>query len=194
MAIPTELINPLIALFDSVSIVVVVGSVAKAFEWFDKMVSDRSRQELTRWLTNVPGDAKLDSRATIFANLIDKVFGERALSFEFIMKSCGASLLAVLIVTFIFYRFGLVRSLLPSLRVWFGIAFMAASVANFIPDYFSLLISRTIVRLMARKSTPIRITLLLIADTAMTGIVAALGVYAVIVACRRVNITNPADV
>jgi hypothetical protein len=172
MDIPPQLVHSLIALFDGGSIVLVVTGVAKTFEWFDGMVSNTGRQALSNQLKNAPSDKRIDSWASIFPRLIDRIFGPNALSLRFFCRSCVASFQAVLLTSLVQAR------LLHARYIWFHAfrnveyVLLIAVAANFIPDYMSLVVSRMIVRLMERKRTPAQVSLLLILDTLLTGIVA----------------------
>jgi hypothetical protein len=148
----------------------VVTGVAKAFSWVDDGISDESRLGLTKWLKDVPGDDEIDTWASVFPNLIDRIFGERARSWKFFFRSCAASLLAVSSITLLTY----LTSDRENLTAYIGtggfleiVAILALS-ANCIPDYFSLLISRSIVKLMARHPKPLPVALLLISDIVIT--------------------------
>jgi len=176
MDIPPQLTHPLIALVDGGSIVAVVVGVAKAFEWFDGMVSDAGRQALSNQLKNAPSDERIDSWATVFPRLIDRIFGERALSWKFFFRSCMASYIAVLSLTFLYSRvhhqiFSLGSSApieAPTIIASVGATMLLASVMNVLPDYASLLVSRTIVRKMAIKPTASRILGFVILDTVLS--------------------------
>src|ERR1700733_2783974 len=85
---------------DGASVVAVAVGVAKAFDWFDGLISDDSRVALWLHMANVPSNESIDSWANVFPKLIDRVFGTRALSWKFILRSCFASLIAVTVVTF----------------------------------------------------------------------------------------------
>ena len=172
MDIPSQLTHSLIAVIDGGSIVGVVVGVAKAFEWFDGMVSDNGRQALNNLLRNAPFDERIGSWASIFPRLIDRIFGPNPLSLRFFGRSCLASSLAVLLMSLIQAR------LFHSRFAWFDnvrnveSVFLIAFVANFVPDYLSLTVSRMIVRLMERRSRPAQVLFLLMLDTLLTGIVA----------------------
>jgi len=164
-------------LIDGITIVGVITGVAKAFEWFDGMLSEKGRVALSLKLANVPEDHDIDSWAAIFPNLIDKIFGRKAFSFKFFLRSSVASFIALFLVKLIEAR--LTRTVLAD-------AFNVASVSdtalfglfcNCIPDYLSLLISRAIVRSMAKNPSAVRVSALLVADTLLTGLVAFIVVF-----------------
>lgn len=144
----------------------IVGGVERGFNWFDGLLNDDARAGLSKWLKNVPGDEQIDSWVGVFPHLIDRVFGPKALSWRFILRSWIASFIAFTIVLIFFLIF---VKLAPAAEATFepqyliGIAAMVF-VINFIPDYFSLLINRWVVRTMVERPTFLHILLLLILD------------------------------
>ncbi|HUA93765.1 MAG TPA: hypothetical protein VL991_14425 [Terracidiphilus sp.] len=176
------LLSPFLPILKGASFVAIVTGIAKGFEWVDGGLSLAGRQKLSRWLMNVPGEEELDTWAGVFPNLIDRVFGVRAVSWKFFWRSCVASIVAVAVVFTIFathYGFfwllqqtgvgGPVESLVRY--------FITALLLNCVPDYFSVLISRFVVRTMARNPTALRISSLLILDIVATLVVASLSLF-----------------
>jgi hypothetical protein len=99
MVSPVQLSIDWKALLDGASVVGLAVGIAKVFEWFDGMISDEGRVALWMFLADVPSDDRIESWGNVFPQLIDRVFGPRALSLRFFFRSCVASLLALLIVT-----------------------------------------------------------------------------------------------
>lgn len=176
-----QLPRGLSSLVPGVSLAVVVTGVAKAFEWLDPMVSDKGRKALAHWLSNAPDDAKIDSWATVFPNLIDRVFGTRALSLKFFVRSCIASLIAITIVALLYYALVVSHYGGSSLQTILLLGIILGSIANLFPDYVSILVTRTIVRLLEKNPTPMRVGVLLVLDTALTAAVAEAAIYFVLV-------------
>jgi hypothetical protein len=170
MDLKAQLVNYIGHLVDGATILGTVVGTAKAFEWFDDGLSDSSREALTRWLKNMPTDSRFESWAVVFPRLIDRVFGKRALSVKFFFRSFVASTFAVSMVALIANRH--LRYAREDTAISLVSVTLLAVVSNFIPDYASLLISRAIVRLMAKKPSPARVAALLLADTGLTTIVA----------------------
>jgi hypothetical protein len=177
MQLPAHPTNQWSLLAGPASVVAVVVFAAKTFEWLDPMVSDRGREAMTRWLSNAPDDAEIDSWATIFPRLIDRVFGARALSLKFLLRSCVASVLAVTSVTLLFYILIGGRKSQASIGIYVLGALFLGAIANFFPDYLSILVTRTIVRILEKKPTLPRICTLVILDTLITAIVAEVAIY-----------------
>jgi hypothetical protein len=175
-----QLLHIPLALLDGVSFISLVVGVAKAFAWFDGMLNDSGRKVLGRYLNNLPPDDRIDSWGTVFPALIDRVFGTRPFSLGFFLRSCLASIVAVTITSLVIYRFfrgyGPSIYLVESIYVILLYSFVLAIIASLIPDYFSLLISRAIVRLMARKLTSLRIGAFLLLDIIVTIFLAELGI------------------
>jgi hypothetical protein len=159
---------------DGASICAVAVVVAKAFEWFDGLISDESRVTLWLYLADVPSDERIDSWATVFPKLIDKIYGPKVLSVRFLFRSTISSLLAVAITALLALRFGPSKYELGS---YLESALIGGMIANLVPDYFSLILSRAIVKIMSFNPNFKRIGLLLIADTVFTAILGATSYY-----------------
>lgn len=156
----------------------IVAGVTKGFEWADGGMNNNSRLRLTQWLKNVRGDQQIDAWANVFPSLIDRVFGRKAFSFRFFTRSSVASLVAVATVSAISWA-SLVNSPYPILHKTGNLVtivlFMGLTV-NCVFDYFSLLVSRIVVRVMASHPSPIPVLLLLLCDVALTGALSVLAV------------------
>jgi hypothetical protein len=155
---------------DGGSVVAVAYGVAKVFDYFEGLISDRSRVALWYHLADIPSDERIDSWGAVFPKLIDRVFGERALSWKFVSRSCIASLISVGITLALHLRFKHSRSG-PSL----DLVLLNGIAANCFPDYGSILVSRFIVRKMTPDSTVLKIAFLLVIDFVVTTIVALIG-------------------
>jgi hypothetical protein len=171
---------------DSASVVVIAAGVAKAFEWFDGLISDDSRVALWYHLADIPSDEKIDSWGEIFPKLVDRVFGEKALSMKFFRRSCIASVLAVALCCCADFSFRAMTSetldyelllqysiVSPLLILILGVYALAF---NLLPDYLSLLISRFVIKLVARRKENSAIVLLLLGDLIATGALAFLAI------------------
>jgi hypothetical protein len=167
------------------SFVGIVTGVAKGFNWFEKVLNSEGRRKLSQWLKNVPGDEQIDIWATVFPTLIDRVFGPRARSWKFFLRSCVASILALLCVSLLYtVHFGVdwIGSYFPNWNYLENALFIIAFslVVNCVPDYLSVLVSRTIVRAMSIRPNAPRILFLLLLDTVSTLFVASV---ALVVSC-----------
>jgi hypothetical protein len=116
----------------------------------------------------VPGQAQTNAWASVFPSLIDRVFGNRALSIKFFLRSCIASIVAVALILMIMITvFGRRLTGGEHWAAYENLAYFLwlALPINCIPDYFSLLFSRFIVRRMAIRPSPIRVFALLVLDS-----------------------------
>jgi hypothetical protein len=159
----------------------VVAGVAKAFEWLDGAMSPEGRLRLSNWLRNVPGDEQLTTWPNVLPSLIDRVFGPKPASLKFFLRSCVASLIAVAATLAINVTIYGVRELatyagIGSLFFLFAIALLAIGF-NFVPDYLSVLISRAIVGMMAKRPTFLNVLRLLLIDTFLTVATAVLSLF-----------------
>lgn len=184
MAEMSTLLSQLPHLLQGVTFFGIMVSVAKAFEWADGGLSQESRTKLSLWLKNVPGAPQINAWASVFPNLIDRVFGNKAFSFKFFIRSCIASIAAVVITEALSIAV-LSRRALTSGEGWAAYETLGYFVAlalpiNCVPDYFSLLFSRFIVRQMAKRPTRVRVFVLLIVDSVVSVAIAiaAIGMIA----------------
>jgi hypothetical protein len=138
------------------SVVAVALGVAKAFEWFDGLISDKSRVALWYYLADVPSDEQIESWGSVFPKLIDRVFGPKALSWKFFLRSCIASALAVLLVLVLLTRVDkqYVQILDPFPLL---LLLLYSMVFNAFPDYMSLVLNRYFVKLMEYETTARRL-------------------------------------
>ena len=129
------------------------------------------------YLSNVPSEGQIESWGLVFPYLIDRVFGAKALSLRFFFRSCIASLLALLIVTPLY--FVIVGSRVAGGSLWtvLNLVVLLSPFVNFVPDYLSLLITRAIVSLLAKRPTIKRALILFVVDFVLTAMVADLSVY-----------------
>jgi len=152
-------------------VVGIVLGVEKAFKWLDESFNAEGRKRLSYWLKDIPGDENLDTWASVFPNLIDRIFGEKALSFKFFFRSCVASWIAVACTAITWFLVFSQKAVLgrDSLGYWLSWTVIAVLMVNCVPDYLSLLISRFIVRRMATTRKPLFIVFLLLLDIILTG-------------------------
>lgn len=133
------------------------------------------KTDISNWLSNLNPEKKLANWPTAFASIFDGIFGKKHFSWRCFSRSCIASILAVLMLTILwwalnpegfygyFYRFGF-DSLVGSLVLYILLSFCF----NLIPDYFSLLETRYIIgKLRNVHSTP-KIIIFLVIDLVAT--------------------------
>lgn len=183
MSNPTTFLAYYAPIFRGASFVGIVTGVTKGFEWADGGVSAAGRIKLSRWLKNVPGDEQIDTWVNIFPKLIDHVFGPKALSWRFFLRSCVATLLAVFValgLSILSYGLSQIDSDFGAISgTVIPIALIFALIANCLPDYISVLVSRFVVRQMTKNAAGWRIGLLLIFDTCSTLTFAYLSMFVI---------------
>jgi hypothetical protein len=165
-------------LLNGASIVATAYAIAKAFDWLDDLISDESRVALWYYLADFPSDERIESWASVFPKLIDKVFGRRAISWSFFFRSSIASVLAVSVLFFIIVLpLGLNGP--QFLSITGLLIVLIALVSNVTTDYVSLIVSRTFIQLIERFPKLHTILILLTLDFAVT---AGLGIFCTTVA------------
>ena len=180
MKLLAQLIEALPYIIEGVSFFAIVSGVSKAFEWFDRMLNPSAKRAVSQSITNPPDDVSIQSISTVIPQLIDIGFGNRAFSIRFFLRSCLMSFIAETVFLYLFIQSGHVVIRL-GYRSWLlMVPLLALLAVNFAPDYVSLLISRTIVRLMVKNSTAAKTYYLLLLDTLLTSSVATIGLLCVI--------------
>ena len=169
-----DVIHTLLPWIDGATVVGIPVGAAKVAEWLEGILSPNGRTTLARWLTNT-SDPDSESGPSVFSNLIDRVFGTRAFSIKFFLRSCVASFIAVFLASVIYKRLGNhLHPLMPP-NEGFSLFLLCAIATNLFPDYCSLLVSRYIVRAIAQKPTVVRMLELFIANFILTTCVSLVG-------------------
>jgi hypothetical protein len=165
-------------IFDA-TVFVVIGGVAGLFGWVEDGLSPEKRKELSAWLKGLRLDTGTKSWTALFPTLIDRIFGQRALSLKFILRSCIASTFALFTVALFWFRAegDTLRDVVSAGFTTAFYAWLVGAAANFGPDYVSLLISRWMVKVMARHPNPLPVSALLLADLGLTALNAILSVF-----------------
>lgn len=134
------------------------------------MLSAAGRQAIANWLRNLPQKLEDCNWLEAFSGVVDSTFGKRPFSVRFAVRSCVASLIAFF-VTLIF-KVGFH----PGWdHLWAMIG--AGLLVNAVPDYSSLLISRSILREMTKKPRPVRVLGLVLLDAVLKLVSATLIIY-----------------
>ena len=149
-----------------------MGGIWALFDRAETVAAGDTKTAVSRWLTNLNLTSRLANWPAAFAAIFDHVFGEDHLSWRCFYRSCIASVVSVAIVTLIWGALRpeeimlLIRSHVLSFELWLFFSFAIAF--NVIPDYFSLLESRYVIRWMATRSSILWILVFLIIDFAAT--------------------------
>jgi hypothetical protein len=164
----------LVRLIDIAGLAAAATGIATAFEWVEGALNPAAKKAISDWLKNLPVESRFENWSSPLSHLIDHVFGPKPWSVKFFLRSCVASAIAVVVVSAIYYRAHPipVDDLRDSLLV-LGLF----SIPNFLPDYGSLAISRTIVQRMVNKPTAGRVASLLAIDTVLKLIGATCVIY-----------------
>lgn len=166
---------------------VLAGIVWKFFERVESVLNENTKLEVAVWLL---GRKKLSPTfqnwPDTFAKVFDRVFGKKHLSWKCFGRSCMASFVSMLVL---FVLDALFRPGLPvpvelsatykpsifSILAWtpklIPPLLLTSIVANFLPDYFSLLETRWILKAM-RSSTGMMWIVMLGADLLVTIVIA----------------------
>jgi len=161
---------------DAASVVAVATGVAKMFDWFDGLISDESRVALWYYMADVPTDERIDSWGSVFPLLIDNIYGKRPWSLKFFFRSCISSIIATCVVAIIYFRFSSGYRPTDSLDFLLKSLLLGAFLANVLPDFVSLLLTRFIVKVIEKIPHPVAICLALLADTLWTTLISAASV------------------
>ncbi len=136
-----------------------IGGVWGIFERAETVIKDDLRRQISTWLKSDFSE-KIDSDLpSMFINIFDNIFGKKHLSFKCFFRSCIVSIIAVIIMSFIFqavthfYSPSVFKELYSGILLiilWIFILFFGA-ILNFIPDYLSLLETRLVINKMRGK-------------------------------------------
>ena len=144
-----------------------VGPVAflatyKTFAWFEDIAAPPAKKAIAGWIKQVEMTGSLAKWPGQVAALFDRTFGTRHLSWRCFYRSCLASTLSVLTLLFLwlalhpagFQTLHFKSEIEPTYLPLFGIitifVFIVLLMISWLPDYFSLLESRFVIKLMSR--------------------------------------------
>lgn len=179
------------------------GGLWFLFERAEGVASHEVRVRAARWASRDRLTESLDSIPDRFADLFDLVFGVRHLSWRCLGASALASILSATLVVFLFWGLGVgfvgdlgmlfTDTRIPTdERVWIavsltGMLLLLAVIFTILPDYLSLLQTRYMIGWV--KRSPRRFPLLLIADGAVTALIALIWMWFSIAVIGRQNAT-----
>ena len=154
---------------------VLAGIVWKFFERVESVLNDNTKLEIAAWLLGVKVGKKVEAWPDTFANIFDRVFGARHLSWRCFWRSCTASVASVCIVLCLMCtKMPLADdAAILKLVLFSGLQSVAPLlVVNCVPDYLSLLETRFMLNLMRSHATTICRALVVLIDFAITLIIA----------------------
>jgi hypothetical protein len=151
---------------------VLAGIVWKFFRRVEGVLTDATKHEIARWLRVRNVETGIVAEDTenwpdTFANLFDRVFGKKHLSWRCFWRSCLASFAAVFIT---FLASGGIHAwkndylTAPTLAGWAVLIL----VINVLPDFLSLLESRLVLAMMGRTQKAVNWILLILIDFVLT--------------------------
>jgi hypothetical protein len=162
----------------------VTGGTWFLFETAEKALGDEGRGRVVAWMGAIDVKGGLKSIPAQFAMLFDRVFGARHLSRFCFVRSCTASMASLFLVYVLAFALGS-RLVLPdeSNSISFLVGALAivgfGGIANFVPDYVSLLQTRWAIEWMQRSS---RTWLIVGLDLIATTFLSVIGMWVVYVA------------
>ncbi len=139
----------------------VCGFIYKLFEKGDSLINEEAKGQLKNWILNLKAPEKMQNWPSMFANWFDRVFGDKHLSWKCFFRSCLASLAAVVLVTLIWVALRPQEIALVFRGFWHApselgliqLILLYFLALNLLPDYISLLETRYIIRLMAKRDS-----------------------------------------
>ena len=152
----------------------VMGGLGVLFSLSEKAASPDAKNAITRWLKNVKLEGTPTTWPSTFASVFDSIFGKKHFSWRCFRRSCVASLIAVLVMTFIWAALRPLHARhqmenFVSKPGEFLVVVIVFAGLNLLPDYVSLLESRYILRRMsAVQHSTGRILSLLVLDVVLT--------------------------
>ena len=161
---------------------VLAGIIWKFFERVESVLTDQTRLEIAVWLVGrTQISATFQSWPDTFATMFDRIFGTRHITIRCFVRSCIASVCAVLItylglsVAHPLVAYALALYLLDHWYVFIP----TLTIGNCIPDYLSLLESRYALGRLVRASSKYGIFGLLLLDLMVTSAIALLALQVV---------------
>lgn len=145
----------------------------------DEAVSPALRESLSSWLQRLDTSAPPPRWPVAFIAMFDHLFGKDHLSWRCFLRSCLASVIAVLILNLVFFNLRPdewleIKEHWTSDAIQFLLFLFVVVALNLIPDFVSLLESRFMIQMMARYQSGIAIVTLLIVDAVLTMLIFAM--------------------
>ena len=165
----------------TLSAALAAGLVIAVFRYLNATVNERLRESVSYWIL---GEVPALNWREQASNLIDKFFGTHHFSWKCFVRSCLVSyILSFLIFTSInslFSHYATGRSIyepkgenLGDPRVWV-VLFYTVTLISLLPDYFSLLKTRVLLRIAARTHRRTIILLLVLIDLCLSALLITL--------------------
>lgn len=134
----------------------------------DEALSGPAREALGRWLQRLPVSAD-PNWPQVFAGMFDRIFGKRHLSWRCFFLSCLASLIAVGVLTLVWFT--LRPEAVPRILVQAVFLLAIALCFNLLADYVSLLETRYVIRWMSGGRSVRQLLALMALDAVITAMI-----------------------
>jgi hypothetical protein len=150
------------------------GIVWKFFKNVGDVLNDKTNKEIARWLRVKHFETGIVAEEAVnwpdsFAKVFDRVFGEKHLSWKCFFRSGVASYTLVVLVVIYLNS--------PRYSVSLDDLIILGFVGNVIPDYISLLETRSVLTLMRRTESALVWTIWLAVDFLLTSLIGLLAAH-----------------
>ncbi len=138
----------------------IIGGIWLLFSKAEDTVKPEIKTTISNWLSNLNPEVKLANWAMTFASMFDGIFGKKHFSWRCFSRSCIASFVSLTIMIFLWFskQSSHYEPRLVLILITLG------AIVNLIPDYFSLLETRYIIKKISNTSSTIKILGLLTID------------------------------
>jgi len=151
-----------------------VRAIRALSEYVDKVISKEAKWQAAHWFESRPPNLVL-KLAGIFRDAFDSVFGTRHLSWACFWRSCLASYVAAIILSFIWLSLEPTGMKSEHLLLDYGLLLTMVLFVNIWPDYVSLLKTRYVISRFHHGLRPTQLVVWLALDAAATGVISIVG-------------------
>jgi len=157
----------------------IITGIRKLFKDTEEDVLPGFKKSVAAWIQNLKPAEKITNWPDQFAQLFDSVFGKKHFTLKCFLRSSLASLISA---TLMFFIWGILRPnefhafyLDPDLVYNFLILLFFVGILNLIPDYFSLLETRYMLRWLNNSYSVKRAILGILIDGLVTAVIFWIG-------------------
>ncbi|MGB2728400.1 MAG: hypothetical protein WBD09_07970 [Halobacteriota archaeon] len=173
---------------------ILVGAIIATFRIMEDTATPDAKRKVAVWIKSFA--AKSISQTVVesprwFIEAFDRIFGDRHLTRRCFLRSCGASILAVFVMTVVWAVLDPTSCQRFTAEVEHPILFillilLIALFLNLVPDYISLLETRWILRKVAQAGIK-KLIVLLVLDVIITGgiFVCGLVITGILIGCSE---------
>ena len=157
----------------------IITGIRKLFKDTEEDVLPGFKKSVAAWIQNLKPAEKITRWPDQFAQLFDSVFGKKHFTFKCFLRSSIASIVSAMIMFFIwgvlrpneFHTFFSSPNLVSNI---IQLVFFVETL-NFIPDYFSLLETRYMIRWINKSYSVKKSILVILVDGLVTGVIYFIG-------------------